>query len=411
MDNSLTKNSFVVVAASDSTEEAKSLADFICTGSHDEKVIQEAVDLASKTGKGVFLLNGIYYVEGFYDFGDGGPKTAIRLAKKGQEFIFRGENKNFSSKGSTILYVKKNAFDSVGSDESVDVIRSDWTERGILNGRAVDISRICITVYDASHPMRCIDLRRSDYATVSDVRITPYGRRSFENPDFTVSSEHDIPKEGCIGITLTDGSNHPGNNFVNIMVSGFDECIQVGGEHVVLVNCYAAFGRYGYTFGNYEANCGLNHPITLINCCDELNINLPLFNRCGDGGGELAGNQEVTMINFSIERIAEHTPGGKLGDCMKETKPGTWRGRIETTVQPAWNHTNDPAMQLWENDGSGVGIITRNSTHKSICSTAERLSYYPTYGQQIFDTDINKMVICTNPENKTWVDFNGNTVD
>jgi hypothetical protein len=29
-------------------------------------------------------------------------------------------------------------------------------------------------------------------------------------------------------------------------------------------------------------------------------------------------------------------------------------------------------------------------------------------GQQIFDTDLNKMLICTDPATKKWVDFNGN---
>ena len=63
-----------------------------------------------------------------------------------------------------------------------------------------------------------------------------------------------------------------------------------------------------------------------------------------------------------------------------------------------------------ENDGSGTGFKTRNNCHKLICSAKERNGYYPTYGQQIFDTDLNKMLICTDPENKKWVDYNGNEV-
>lgn len=48
--------------------------------------------------------------------------------------------------------------------------------------------------------------------------------------------------------------------------------------------------------------------------------------------------------------------------------------------------------------------------HKTVCSTAERESYYPTLGQQIFDTDLNKMLVCIDPENKKWVDMNGVTI-
>ena len=95
---------------------------------------------------------------------------------------------------------------------------------------------------------------------------------------------------------------------------------------------------------------------------------------------------------------------------MQEVFPGTWKGNVDFTVQPAWNHLNIGDFQLWENDGSGCGFHTRNNCHKAVCSTEERLSYYPTLGQQIFDTDLNKMVVCTDPASQTWVDFFGNTV-
>lgn len=143
---------------------------------------------------------------------------------------------------------------------------------------------------------------------------------------------------------------------------------------------------------------------------DERNINLPLFNMCGDGdgkGGRLQGKQEVTMISFNMERVEKQTPGKKLGDLMREVYHGTWIGNIDFTLQPAWGHLNATDFQLWENDGSGSGIRTRNSCHKNICSTKERLSYYPTLGQQIFDTDLNKMLVCIDVKNRKWVDYNG----
>ena len=71
---------------------------------------------------------------------------------------------------------------------------------------------------------------------------------------------------------------------------------------------------------------------------------------------------------------------------------------------------NEVHFQLWENDGSGSGFRTRNSCHKLACSTEERLSYYPTYCQQIYDTDLKKSLICIDPANKTWVDAMGNEV-
>ena len=40
----------------------------------------------------------------------------------------------------------------------------------------------------------------------------------------------------------------------------------------------------------------------------------------------------------------------------------------------------------------------------------ERLSYYPTYGQRLFDSDLGKLLICIDPGNKVWVDSMGNKV-
>ena len=116
------------------------------------------------------------------------------------------------------------------------------------------------------------------------------------------------------------------------------------------------------------------------------------------------------MISFNCERVAGHTPGGRIGDDMRETRPGTWRGQIGFTRQPAWNAINSVDLPLWAEDGSGIGFVTRNNAHKSACTSAERRSYYPQYMQQVYDTDLNKLLICTNPAKREWRDAMGNEV-
>lgn len=406
------ENGYITVAAANSTQVAKRAADFVCGGQNDEVTVQQALRECAENNQNLLLMNGIYHIDGFYDWGDGGPKAAICIPKAVREIRMEGQNKTITSHGlwknGAALYVSQEALEA-GAGESVDVIRSSWSEKGILNGNCLTLRNMAVVLYDNRHAVRCVDFRRTDSAQAENLMLIAYGG-ILEDPDFVHGSEHPVPGEGCIGLTMTDGSNYAGNNYIGIITSGFDEGIQVGGEHVVCINCLANFGRYGFTFGNYEANCGLNHPITMINCADELNINLPLFHRCGDKGGTIPGNQEISMISFNMERIEEHTPGRKLGHLMKETVPGTWKGQIHFTVQPAWWHTNITDFQLWENDGSGVGIQTRNSCHKTICTTVERQSYYPTYGQQVFDTDLNKMLICLNPEKRLWADLLGNPV-
>lgn len=405
----------IIVAPSD-YDETNGKVDFICTGENDEKTIQAAIDKCVAENRNVFLLNGIYNIDGFYDFGDNGPLTALRFPDCHREIIFKGQNHEYGFQrkfnNGVVLFVTEKALESIG-ENATDVMCSGWTPAGIQNGASLNIENIAVVLHNNQRALRCVDLRRTDRVEVKNVSLMSYGGLMAEDNQVGLAELPPVPKTGCIGLTMTDGSNYDYSNYTNVQAWGFDEGIQVGGEHVVCINCGAAIGKYGFTFGNYETSCGSNHPITLINCLDERNINLPIFNFCGDhiGGRPLQGGQEIAMINFNIERVAKQTPGGILGDAMREIYPGTWCGKIEFTAQPAWCCINTENFKIWENDGSGSKIVTRNSMHKAVCTTAERESYYPTLGQQIFDTDLNKMLICIDPENRKWVDMNGNAIN
>jgi len=406
--NDLLLKTFVTVAPADGREEYKAIADLVCSGEHDELVLQEAIDRCVVEDKNLYLFNGVFHMDGFHDFGDGGPRAAIRFPNVRREFIVLAQNYSYTKKDDGVrLYVSAEALASIGEGEC-DVIRTGWSDRGLGNGSSLRMEGISVILSHNGQAIRCIDLRRCDRPELKNIRMNAFAdlEAGFGHPPA-------VAAPGCIGLTMTDGSNHSFSNYTNVFATGFHEGIQVAGEHVVLINCGCLMNTYGFTFGNYGLNCGANHPITLINCMDERNIHLPLFNSCGDAdgkGGRLLGEQEVTMISFNIERLAAQTPGGKLGDLMREVHPGTWRGTIDFTAQPAWCHLNEKHFQLWENDGSGRGFKTRNGCHKPVCTTEERLSYYPTWGQQIFDTDLNKMLICTDPAAKKWVDMMGNEV-
>ncbi len=408
--------SFVSIAASNSSDEFKTYADFVCSGKNDELTIQNAINQCIETNKNLYFYNGIYNIDEFYDFGDEGPKTALCFPNAHREIYALGQNHEYgiqkSYKNGVVLYVSEEALNSI-ADSETDVLRSTWTKRGIQNGSNLNIENIAIILANNQHPIRCVDLRRTDRVELKNVSLISYGVE-LVTKGVGVSRVPQVPAIGCIGLTMTDGSNYDYSNYTNVQAWGFDEGIQVGGEHVVCINCGATSGRYGFTFGNYRSYCGSNHPITLINCLDERNIHLPLFGKwCGDDdgkGGRLIGQQEVTLISFNIERLAKQTPGGELGDLMKEVIPGTWRGNIDFTAQPDWCHLNEENFQLWENDGSGIGFKTRNVCHKLVSDTKERMNYYPFIGQQIFDTDLNKLLTCIDPHNRIWVDANGNKV-
>lgn len=414
---------YIVVAPADCTSPLRDAADVVCSGEHDELVLQGAIDQCVAEGKNLYLLNGTYRIEGFYDFGDGGPRTALCVPSIGREFSIIGQNAVYDR--GVCLYVpaetlaclpdatENSDLDANVQDTArnpVDVLRTTWCRRGLGSGSCLLLENLYFALSHNQKPIRCVDLRRCDLPELRTVKCGAY-----EDMEAGLGRPPAVPVKGCIGITMTDGSNAGYSNYRNCGASGFYEGIQISGEHVILENCYAIMNYYGYTFGNYEHNCGTNHPITMINCMDERNVCLPLFNACGDSekgtGRRMQGLQEVTMIGFNLERIAAQTPGGVLKDRMREVFPGTWRGNIEFSAQPAWNHLNDPAFALWENDGSGVGFRTRNNLHKLVCGREERLSYYPTLGQRIFDTDCGKQLVCIDPEKRLWVDMMGNAVD
>ena len=410
----------VRVAASNSTEIARSAADYVCTGVGDELTIQRAIDDCAKTGRHLRLAAGFYTFTAVHAFEDGGPDTAVCIRNMHREFALLGERRRLSGwpkdmktngVNGVVFYLDPRALESA-KGKSVDIVRGEWSERGIMNGSALRMENVAIWAPDSQHALRALDLRRVNSLELRNIGLSALGKALVAGLVYPYG-DPPVPNVDCIGITLTDGSNNAPVNIYNVSACGFGQGHQVGGEHVVMVNCSATFGLYGFTFGNYPYHCGFNHPITLINCCDEQNVNMPLFVSCGDDdghGGHKHGRQEVTMISFNFERVARHVPGKKLGDLMRETQPGTWCGQIGFTTQPEWCEINAVNLPLWAEDGSGTGFRTVNNAHKSACSSAERRSYYPQYMQQLFDTDLNKLLICVDPAKRKWVDAMGNEV-
>ena len=64
----------------------------------------------------------------------------------------------------------------------------------------------------------------------------------------------------------------------------------------------------------------------------------------------------------------------------------------------------DEARQVW--------LAASNSRPEAKASVfrAERIRYYPQYMQQLFDLDLNKLLVCTDPAKRKWVDALGNAV-
>lgn len=411
----------IFVAASDATDGEKLAADYMCSGTNDERVIQAAITaLYNKKGGKLILSSGTFVIDSFpiHDSSyDGGCEIAIQIPSNNTDFGFLleiiGDGLPYlpivtNSRG-TQIKVSDTCYENLDQSKKYKIFCCTYSSS--LIGKAkldVSLSRFKVSLPWNQKKICCIDLRSANRVSVEQVQCKGFtiGYNGYSNSDGL--NPPPIAAEDCIGLRMTGGSNYGIlMRYYHVDCAGFYEGIQVGGEHVVGINLSGCYNVYSFTFGNYPWQDSFHHPITLINCSDERSVNMPLFAYCGDNRHNNEGGQQITMIDFNFERYAPQTPGGQIGEWATEIKPGTFHGEITYTTQVQGN--NSATVPFWK-DGHGTRFITRNSAHRLACSSSVRRGYAPNYLQRIWDTDLNKEVICTNTANKEWRDTMGNIV-
>ena len=390
------------IAAFNSSAADKAAADVVCSGVHDEVTIQQVLDRfdgnTSETCE-IYFADGVYNIDGFHLYGDATHRTAIKFPQMAS-LRFEGKSDIIPRVGVNVEFkVRPEAYEGLDPNEQVCVMLfSDNMGRNTNN---VKLRNFQIMLPDTKHKVICLNLFRTGGAVLENLRMNAAG-----------AGAGVIPVEGSVGIRGQNvNTNGIGQYWKDIYSIGFYEAFQIGGEHTVCVGLLGYKSYYGYTFGNYETvEWGVwEHPITLINCSEELCAALPLFNRCGEmRDPNNPGLQCVDMISHTMEFRENENPTLKPVLPAREVIPGTWCGNI---VFAANKHSlskgNAVDVQFWEK-GSGHRFKTRNSAHAMAGTTAERLSYIPTYIQTYYDTDLGKLVIYNG---EAWVDANGKRVD
>lgn len=427
----------IVVAAANAPSWQKEQADYICDGVNDELTIQQAVNAIYATNGGILRLSsGTFNIESFPNQqteDDCTSYTAILIpssdgAGEGYEIRIVGDVMPYSgaSSGGTHIRVTDAAYANLESDRFYRIFAARYVSDIISKAKvSVHFSNFSINLPWNQRKIMCIDCHSINKV---DMRfVTCSGYTSSYSGGWAVGLTTPPAKavQGCIGVRMVSGANFGCIiDFRNCGMNGFYEGWQVGGEHTVMINCSAIYNVYGYTFGNYAWKHAMSHNITMINCCDEKNVNLPYFANNGYPSGSTYVNhgQAVTMIDFNLERMYDHpeyVPGGVLGDNMKERVPGTFYGEISYAMTD-WAKRGSQdykvvARPLWDTakiNGKchGQNIKTRNQYQEVATTKSILATYAPNYLQQVWLTDENKMVYCIDTANKTWVDAQGNTV-
>lgn len=392
----------VRIAAYNSLDADKSAADVVCSGEHDEITIQEVLDRYDRNSSEsvrILFSDGVYNIDGFHVHPDATHRAAIKIPEISY-LEFGGTGNLRPRAGINVEFrVRPCAYDGLDPQEQVCVILfSDNIGR---NKNDANLKCFSITLPDTGHKVICINLFRCFGAILENISLNCAG-----------AGAGVIPAEESVGIRGQNvNTNGIGQYWKDIVAKGFYEGFQMGGEHTICMGLLAYLCYYGYTFGNYErAEWGVwEHPITLINCSEELCASLPLFNQCGEARDpNNAGRQCVDFISHTMEFRETQNPTLKPVLPAREVVPGSWCGNITFAVNTKpLSKENVVDVQFWEK-GSGIRFRTRNSAHAVAGTSAERRSYVPTYVQTYFDTDLGRMVVFNG---EAWVDMNGIKVD
>lgn len=367
--------------------------DYQCTGANDEKVIQQAINAVALNGGGrVRLIPGIYYIDSFVNVGDGGSASALYMptelnrvkivCEQGDAWLRANNDYVTAGKTCAVLRVTNVAYDSVS--DPVSVIRA-YKYTTVYRKSVLDIEGIGISIPNNQKPIIAIDGLYAEHMMLNNIRMVSI-----------YNSTYARPVAGCIGVRGMQGSNDGiCDRWDNMSAYGFREGFAVAGEHLICTNLLARECFYGFTFNNFTNNIGAwTHPITLINCADELNENMPYFGHNGEYNQTdgLGGRQAITMIDFNVEWVSSRHKSDS-GIYATEVQPGEWYGKISYTIQTNKNAVDVP---FWANDGSGINIKTVNDAQKQIVTTSERMKYSANEMQRVYDSTESKFYTYVN---------------
>lgn len=150
------------IAAADSMEGDKQLADYVCSGQNDQDVIQAAVDsiACEKCGEirgiRIVLLPGNYYISAFPRENRNG-RVAVMLGNATNSFTHIGiliAGSEYTE--STVIHVTQSAYDSVKDDESCSVFGCASSTDTYINWNHHVFKDLYVTVPDNQKNIVCL---------------------------------------------------------------------------------------------------------------------------------------------------------------------------------------------------------------------------------------------------------------
>jgi len=390
----------LVVAASNTPSYIKSLAAYVCTGTNDEVILNELLLGSAILGKRIKLLSGDYYLGEPTKTYDSSNDAFLLANTRQKSIVIYGDNAGIGAR--PVLHLSESAYESLDGEKQYSLLavydNSNY-------GGFFEMKNIEIRLPENQKKLCAIDmLRYGGHARLHSVRCDAF-TNGYNGQNISISNPPAVAVAGCIGIRfVAKGPNGSfGSEITDCTIQGFYEGVSLNTEWTVCNHVASIFCVYGWTFGHYGEDNPVAtkcHPMVLLCCGDERNVNLPRFYHNW-------GAQSIQLIAFSIERSVEaHVPGGHFGSLATEDELGTFRGIVQYSTGAA---SNNVSTGFWEY-GHGHGMRTTDMSHLQAGPTSTRNGYRPNYMQRYFDTTLGKEVICIDEEHGMWVDAMGNQV-
>ncbi len=355
-----THSRYIIIAASDSPKQDKRLADFVCTGKNDERIINKAIE-ALPYGGTIQLLDGNYYVDAFeqegnsailFGFNEGRART---ITIKGTT-----ENKSYNSQYGVCIRVTEKAMEAMDPEQTYRVFygspqkpvdpvtgKNNWKGNyfAYTYVNCANFENFLLFFANAGKKLVGLDCSKLGNCEINLVGI--YTEKHFEERYLHLPAS--TPAEGCIGIISPRRSNDDTSRlaFNTISIGGLYVGIKTNAiDHLIMYNCSVARCTIGYWFDGPGAK-----TLTMLNCADEGNTHLPRF----------TGTGHLTCIDFNIERFKEEyipLDAAKNPEHRAlEEVSGGWHGFISYTMQGKAFGLGDG--EFWAK-GSGSNFKTVN---------------------------------------------------
>lgn len=381
----------IIIAANDSTEHDKEIADYVCCGINDENVLQAAINYFGDNSGIIQLCNGTYNIDKFkridgYDYG-------LYIEKKLREIIIRGCNHNHKANNSSWIATDKCAVIRV-NNVAWNVLDSEQESYVIGSNRAwefpykvLGIEDLTIAIPDNTKPLVGID-----GMYLADLHVY----RCFFRTEGTYTDDLNInPK--CIAIRGCPGGQIGYNySFEHIKIIGWGTGLQFNGEASTIIDVHTQRAAYGFVFGNidelnpYPRSGGI-HPSVMIDCgASYCSKSMVVFG---------TGNYNtIEIIAFNCEEGGDNwaVPGSilwKADNLFEYRSNGTMMGSVTYALVDAVGGWLPDSINIWGDDHSADPYFrTTDLRARTKGTTAERPED-PCFMSKYYDTTIEKFIM------------------